>query len=116
MHESDFRRSIANKLSVPSANHVLTTFPETVYFLPEKKTKYLGAVVREELLNGDPKKGFHFAGLNDLKPVLLVMGGSGGSEKINTVVRETINDLLPHFQVMRICGDGEVHETVQAGG
>lgn len=116
IHESDFTPGLANKLSVPFANHVLTTFPETVNFLPEKKTKYLGAVVREELLNGDPKKGFHFAGLNDLKPVLLVMGGSGGSEKINTVVRENINDLLTNFQVIHICGEGKVDETVQAEG
>lgn len=116
IHESDFTPGLANKLSVPFAKHVLTTFPETVKYLPEGKTKYIGAVVREELFTGNPEEGYAFSGLRKGKPVLLVMGGSAGSEIINQTVRDSLPDLLEDFQVLHICGQGKLDESINKEG
>lgn len=59
-------------------------------YLPEKKAEYVGAVVRDELFKGDKDSGLKFAGLSKKLPVLLIMGGSGGSYKINETVRESL--------------------------
>src|SRR5699024_6483137 len=46
IHESDLTPGLANKLSTPFAKKVLTTFPETVKYVPEKKKVYDGAIIR----------------------------------------------------------------------
>jgi len=116
IHESDYTPGLANKLAIPFAKKVLATFPETVDYLPDKKTEYVGAVIREELFQGSEKKGLSFTGLSKEKPVLLIMGGSGGSQKINQVVRESLEDLLPMLQIIHICGRGNVDSSINKEG
>lgn len=116
IHESDFTPGLANKLSIPFTKKVLATFPETMQYLPEKKAEYVGAVIRDELFTGDKKSGLAFAQLSGEKPVLLIMGGSGGSEKINQTIREALNDLLMHFEIIHICGNGKVDSNLHVPG
>src|SRR5699024_168104 len=53
---------------------------------------------------------------NDQKPVLLVMGGSGGSVKVNEALRNGLERLLEQFQIVHICGKGKVDSTYQQTG
>lgn len=116
IHESDYTPGLANKLAIPFAKKVLATFPETMQYLPEKKAEYVGAVIREELFQGSEEKGLAFTGLTKEKPVLLIMGGSGGSQKINKVVRGSLDKLLPSFEIIHICGQGNVDENLHKKG
>ncbi|SFE00779.1 UDP-N-acetylglucosamine-N-acetylmuramylpentapeptide N-acetylglucosamine transferase [Lentibacillus persicus] len=116
IHESDFTPGLANKIAIPFAEKVLATFPETIDYLPEKKAEYVGAVIREELFNGDKVKGLKLCGFTKEKPVLLVMGGSGGAEKINQTVRESLDGLLPEFQIAHICGQGKTDPSIDRNG
>src|SRR5690625_5181298 len=81
IHESDYTPVVANKLATPFAKKVLTTFPETVKYLPEKKALHVGAVIREELFQGDKNRGYQLTNFTEDKKVLLIMGGSIGSQK-----------------------------------
>src|SRR5699024_2774279 len=110
-HKYNITQCITNKLAFPFANQVLTTFPETVDHMPEKKVEHVGAIIRDELFQGDQTKGFARTGLTNDKPILLIMGGSSGSEKINDVVRNSLDSLLQDFQIIHICGRGHVEET-----
>lgn len=116
IHESDFTPGLANKLSIPFTRRVLATFPETMKYLPEKKAAYVGAVIRDELFTGNKKTGLALAKLPGNKPVLLIMGGSGGSEKINAMIRESLKELLEHFEIIHICGKGRVDATIYFPG
>ncbi|MUV36656.1 Undecaprenyldiphospho-muramoylpentapeptide beta-N-acetylglucosaminyltransferase [Lentibacillus sp. JNUCC-1] len=116
IHESDFTPGLANKIAIPFAKKVLATFPETVKYLPDNKAEYVGAVIRDELFQGNRSKGLELAGLNEEKPVLLVMGGSGGAQIINEKVRQTLDDLLKDFQIIHICGQGKVDQTIDRKG
>ncbi|KAB8139004.1 undecaprenyldiphospho-muramoylpentapeptide beta-N-acetylglucosaminyltransferase [Gracilibacillus oryzae] len=116
IHESDYTPGLANKLAIPFAKKVLATFPETMKYLPEQKSEYIGAVVREELFTGNRKKGYELTGLNAEKNVLLIMGGSGGSKKINQAVREGLDTLLKDFQIIHICGKGNYDEQYDRPG
>lgn len=116
IHESDYTPGLANKIAIPFAKKVLATFEETLKYLPEKKAEYVGAVVREELFSGDKAVGLKFLGFTNEKPVLLIMGGSGGSEKINQAVREGLDALLEAFQIVHICGKGKVDEQINRTG
>jgi len=116
IHESDYTPGLANKLSIPFAKKVLATFPETINYLPEKKSEYVGAVIRDELFKGDKKKGLEFCGLTNEKPVLLIMGGSAGSQKINETIRASLPELLPYYQIVHICGDGKIDSSYREKG
>ncbi|MUK88798.1 undecaprenyldiphospho-muramoylpentapeptide beta-N-acetylglucosaminyltransferase [Ornithinibacillus sp. L9] len=116
IHESDYTPGLANKIAIPFAKKVLATFPETMEYLPDKKAEYVGAVIREELFDGDQEKGLALCNFNRGKPVLLIMGGSGGAVKINETVRESLDTLLPQFQIIHICGQGKLDPTVKRDG
>lgn len=107
IHESDFTPGLANKIAIPFVKKVLATFPETMKYLPEQKAEYVGAVVRDELFQGNKEKGLAFCGFTNNKPVLLIMGGSGGSKKVNDSVRASLDKLLDEFQIIHVCGIGK---------
>ena len=50
------------------------------------------------------------------KPVILVMGGSLGARKINEMVRENLTELLTQFQIVHICGKGQINEQYKMQG
>ncbi len=109
IHESDMTSGLANRLSLPFAKALLTTFPETAKDAG-KKGIYVGAPIRKELFQGDRQRGRHFFGFNDSKPVLLVMGGSSGAQAINRAIRGILEELTECFQVLHICGHGNLYD------
>ncbi|MCP8615310.1 undecaprenyldiphospho-muramoylpentapeptide beta-N-acetylglucosaminyltransferase [Salirhabdus salicampi] len=116
IHESDYTPGLANKLAFPFAKKVLATFPETVKYLPEKKAEWVGAVIRDELFQGSRTKGFERCKFNNQKPVVLIMGGSSGSQKLNDIIRKNLPHLLKSFQIIHICGIGKVDQSIQEKG
>lgn len=116
IHESDLTPGLANKIATKFANKILTTFPETNNYLPQAKTEYIGAVIRDEIFQGNRIAGFEHIGGDLNKKVLLVMGGSIGSHYINTIIRENLPTLLEQFQIIHICGKGHVDEAYNQKG
>ena len=113
IHESDMTPGLANKLCIPSARKVCCNFPETLKYLPSDKAVLTGSPIRKELLSGSPLAGFKFTGLSSEKPVLLVIGGSLGSVKVNTAVRNILPELLKTWQVIHLCGKGNLDESLK---
>ena len=116
IHESDYTPGLANKLSIPFAKKVLATFEETMNFLPEQKREHVGAIIREELFSGEREQGLNLTELRGEKPVLLIMGGSGGSQKINETVRTSLPELLTQFEIIHICGRDKVDPSYDQQG
>lgn len=116
VHESDFTPGLANKIAMPFAKKILATFPETMQYLPGKKAVHVGAVIREELFEGNKDAGMRLCDFTGNKPVLLIMGGSAGAAKINESVRASLDELLKAFHVVHICGSGKVDESINKFG
>lgn len=106
IHESDITPGLANKMSVLAAKVVCTTFPETLEYIPNTASIHTGSPIRKELFQGMKVRGLTMCGFNDKKPIILVMGGSLGSVKINKSLRIALFELLETFQVVHICGEG----------
>ena len=87
IHESDMTPGLANKLSIPSAAKVCCNFPETLENLPKEKAIVTGCPIRGELLSGSRVKGLTLTGFSPDRPVLLVIGGSLGSVRVNAAIR-----------------------------
>lgn len=116
IHESDITPGLANKLCIPSAHKICCNFPETLNYLPEGKAVLTGSPIRRELMTGDPLAGLNFTGLSSSKPVLLIIGGSMGSVKVNSAVRSILPRLLETFQVIHLCGKGNLDNTINLSG
>ncbi|HET7627212.1 MAG TPA: undecaprenyldiphospho-muramoylpentapeptide beta-N-acetylglucosaminyltransferase [Bacillales bacterium] len=116
IHESDLTPGLANKLAIPFATKVCTTFPETAQHLPAGKVQHIGAVIREELKLGNANRGLALCGFTKHKPVMLIMGGSLGSRAINESVRDQLDVLLEKYQVVHLCGKGNVIPSMERHG
>ncbi len=112
IHESDMTPGLANKISFPAATKICCNFPETLSNLPEGKAVVTGSPIREELHSGDPDRGRSFCSFSTEKPVLLIIGGSQGSVAVNQAIRGILPDLLKTFQVVHLCGAGNLDETL----
>lgn len=107
-HESDLTPGLANKITVPFVTKVCCTFPETKKFLHNDKAVHVGAVIREELFQGNSERGLKRCGFTKDKPILLIMGGSLGARKINELIRNNLHALTSLFQIVHICGKNNV--------
>ena len=104
---------LANKICIPSAARVCCNFPETMKYLPADKAVLTGSPIRAELLKGERTSGLAYAHLKEEKPVLLTLGGSLWVCWLSTTaVRRILPRLLPSFQIIHICGKGNLDESL----
>lgn len=113
IHESDITPGLTNKLSMPFAQKVCYTFPESGKHIPQQKAVLTGIPIRKALLEGNKATGRMICGFDDTKPVLLVIGGSQGAVRINETVRKGLGRLLKDFNICHICGKGNIDEQYQ---
>ena len=113
LHESDISPGLANRLCISSAAAICANFPETLEHLPENKAHLTGSPIRKELFSGNRLKGLDFCGFTANKPVILVIGGSLGSVRVNEAVREILPQLLETYQVIHLCGKDKIDESLQ---
>lgn len=107
IHESDVTPGLANRIALPCASAVCTTFPETAAHIQKARVVQAGPLVRPELLAGDAERGRMLCGFDRSRPVLLVMGGSLGSRRLNEAVAEALPELLTRWQVVHLRGKGQ---------
>lgn len=112
IHESDLTPGLANKLCIPSAKIICCNFPETMQYVSDKKGVLTGTPIREELKSGSKETGLSFCGFNDDKPVILIIGGSQGARSINNMVRACLPTLLKTYNIIHLCGKGNLDETL----
>lgn len=115
VHESDMSPGLANRLSLPAADKVLVSFPDTLKALPAraaKRAKATGLPIREELAQGRAENGLAYLGFDTSKPLLIVMGGSLGSKALNAALRSALPILLNRFHIVHLCGKGNLDSTL----
>jgi UDP-N-acetylglucosamine--N-acetylmuramyl-(pentapeptide) pyrophosphoryl-undecaprenol N-acetylglucosamine transferase len=112
-HESDITPGLANKLSAPFCDKLCVTFRESLNYVKGNKGVLTGSPIREEMLHGDKIKGKRICNFTDDKEVLLIMGGSLGSKLINEEIRKNLGELLNEFNIIHICGKGNLEESLK---
>lgn len=113
IHESDITPGLTNKLSMPFSEKVCYTFPESAQYIPSQKGIRTGIPIRGELLEGNRSRGRNICGFTRAKPVIMVIGGSQGSRKINEIIREALDILLKDFNVCHICGKENINSELE---
>lgn len=104
-HESDASPGLANRISGFFSLKIITAFPEQeVEYFSKKKMISLGNPIRPELLQGSSQEGESFFNLTKEKPVLLVLGGSQGAQRINDKILLDANNFLSNFELIHQTG------------
>ena len=113
IHESDLTPGLANKIAIPAAQKVCCNFPETLQYLPADKAVLTGSPIRAELLSGNRLRAMDLCHFTTAKKVILVVGGSTGSQFINTTIREMLPELLKYYQIIHLCGKGNLNSSLE---
>ena len=111
-HESDMSPGLANKLCLPFTSVQCCTFPEAVKYAKGKGV-HTGTPIRPEILQGDKAAGLRRFNFTDSRPVLMVVGGSSGAQAINQVVWQALPRLTENFQVLHLCGKGNLNDVYE---
>ena len=112
-HESDLTPGLANKISAPFCDKVCVTFRESLSYIKDGKGILTGTPIRSEILEGSRIKGKEICGFKDDKDIILVIGGSLGARSINDEVRKNINKILTEFNIIHICGKGNLDKNCE---
>ncbi len=103
LHESDAIVGAANQFLQKFSTEVFVSFPNTESVLNQKMF-VVGNPIREEVVGGKRERGVELFKITDDKPVLLILGGSQGSERINDLFLSASTGFLENFQVIHQCG------------
>lgn len=112
-HESDITPGLANKLSAPFCNKLCVTFRESLNFVKGNKGVLTGSPIRKEIFEGDKNRGKRICEFTNDKEILFIMGGSLGSKIINDEIRKNLDILLKTFNIIHICGQGNIDENLK---
>lgn len=111
MHESDVTPGLANKMSLPFVSKFFTTFEDTIKYVKDKaKVEHVGPVMSGRLKNGHREQALVCCGFNLKKPIIMAIGGSLGAKSLNRAIRDNLPALLKKFQIIHICGKGQLEE------
>lgn len=104
LHESDVVPGLANKIAGFLAKKIFVSFPETTGFNLKKKI-VVGNPIRTSLLESLPEEGKSYFGISTEKPVIFIIGGSQGAQRINEIVLSVLDELLNHFEIIHQVGE-----------
>lgn len=105
LHESDITPGLANRLSSRFSLEIFVSFPaEKTGYFPAKKMISVGNPIRSEILKGDQEKAKELFKISGKKPVILVLGGSQGSQRINDVLLTIAPEILSEFELLHQTG------------
>jgi len=112
IHESDAIPGLSNKISAKFAKKICVAFSDSKEFFDEKKVVITGNPIRDEILkNRMSKEGAkNFWRMDGHIPLVLVIGGSQGSQRINSFIIENLRELLSEVQILHQVGQGNYQE------
>lgn len=104
IHESDSIPGKANRALAKHVKKIFISFESSASYFDASKTQLVGDPIRTELMGGNRSEAIGSFQFTETKPVLLISGGSQGADKINTILKESLVELIGQFQIIHQCG------------
>ncbi len=111
LHESNTIPGKANRWLSRKVDQAFVGFPAAAFGLRTRRVLTTGTPVRPQFQPKDAAICRAVLGLEPLRPVLLVMGGSQGASAINELVLQTLPRLVdraPELQLLHLAGSKDV--------
>ncbi len=107
IHESDAKPGLANLLASRFAIRIAVSFESSIKYFSKKVQKRIaqtGIPVRKELRIPTSKNSAMFLGIDTTAPVILIIGGSQGSKRINETLLAALPDLVKITNIIHQTG------------
>ncbi|WP_104042060.1 UDP-N-acetylglucosamine--N-acetylmuramyl-(pentapeptide) pyrophosphoryl-undecaprenol N-acetylglucosamine transferase [Vibrio hyugaensis] len=118
IHESDLSIGLANRICGHFADKIHCTFNKNVYELFSRKNKFIdkyyptGVPLRSEFVKELSHPVTHsFIPKPNGKKMILIFGGSLGSESINAIIDINLKELVKNYVVIHIRGRGKLNDS-----
>ena len=108
VHESDSVPGRVNAWTGKFAQKIAISYADAAQFFPAGRTALTGNPIREEIMASSGADPFVELGLDPHIPVILVLGGSQGAQKINSILVTLAPRLVEKYQVVHQTGEGNV--------
>jgi UDP-N-acetylglucosamine--N-acetylmuramyl-(pentapeptide) pyrophosphoryl-undecaprenol N-acetylglucosamine transferase len=112
IHESDAAPGRVTSWAGKFAKYIAVSYKDSFEFFPQGKTAHVGQPVRPELRH-PAEGGLEFLGLESGVPVVWVVGGSLGAQKINDAIIQALPELVQNFQVIHQTGKANFDDIKQ---
>ncbi len=108
IHESDSVPGRVNLWAGKFAKRIAVSYKDCGKFFDKSKVAFTGNPIRAEIASPLSVGAYEFLGLEKDVPVILVLGGSSGSEIINNSIIDSLNLLLPKYQIIHQTGKNNI--------
>lgn len=109
IHESDIVPGKVNRWIGNYASKIAISYPEAAtYFAHKDRIAFTGQPIRKSILNIPQEDPFEELGLEQGIPVILIIGGSQGAEKINESIIDILPRLLEKSQIIHQTGEKNI--------
>lgn len=106
LHESDSVASLSSRLIAKKSAAICTGFPDIV-FPDSVKPEHTGNPVRAEIRKGSESAGQRITGFSGRRPVVMIIGGSQGSQALNEAVAKNLQSLVDIADIIHLTGAGK---------
>jgi UDP-N-acetylglucosamine--N-acetylmuramyl-(pentapeptide) pyrophosphoryl-undecaprenol N-acetylglucosamine transferase len=110
IHESDSVPGKVNLWAGKFAKKIALSYPEAEEYFPKDKVAWTGNPLRKEITLSIDKKAQEFFNLEDSLPLILILGGSQGSEIINDALLGALPKLISSYQIIHQTGTRNIKE------
>lgn len=108
IHESDSVPGKVNRWAGKFAKKVALSYPSAAEFFPKDNVAYTGNPVRQELTHPVKEGAHEFLHLESNIPLILILGGSQGSQLINETIIDILPQLVEKYQIIHQVGVNNV--------
>jgi len=112
IHDSDSVPGLANRLSGKLASRIAVAYPSAKDYFPENKTIFIGNPIREGITGGNPENAITKYKFTHSQPVILVLGGSQGSQIINKAIVRILPEIIHEAQIIHQSGKKNYEDTL----
>lgn len=112
VHESDTVPGRVNKWAAKFANRVAVSWAEAAENFKKEKTAHTGQPIRKALLSPQKEGAYKEFSLDPNLPVITVLGGSQGAQRVNDHILDILPALLEHSQIIHQTGENNYEEVM----
>jgi UDP-N-acetylglucosamine--N-acetylmuramyl-(pentapeptide) pyrophosphoryl-undecaprenol N-acetylglucosamine transferase len=116
IHESDSVPGMTNSVLGKFADRIAISYPQAEKSFQSFQVLLTGNPLRENINQGDAQKAREKFSLKAEKKVIFIMGGSQGSETINSKIMRILPQLLKKYQVIHQTGEKNFEKVKKEAG
>lgn len=110
IHESDTIPGRVNLWAGKFAERVAVSYKDAAKYFPANSVAYTGQPIRKDIAQPITSGAREFLKIEENVPVILILGGSQGAQKINDVVLAGLKNLVEKYVVIHQTGKNNIVE------